>query len=201
MKRISNIAAFFLVVIALLSAASVLAASDGTSSLNVAPPPKTDGAWDAAHAVVQTSIKGSVRLPVKSDYKEIFYQFTGLIAAGGTRKATAANYVMDNSTSLHPFPCQINVSYMSVVASANTASCRLWFYNRGTFEGSGYSTDTFAASVNLATLTAAPYGTDYVQDVLCGFPLINLDKNNVIPFVIKNTGATPSRFYIGITYQ
>ena len=201
MKRTSVILAFLLVLIVLFSAICVYAGPDGTDGLNVIPPPKTDGAWDQAHAVVQTSIKGSVRLPVKSDYKMIFFQFTGLIAAGGTRKATAANYVMDNSTSLHPFPCQINVSYMSVVASANTASCRLWFYNRGTFEGSGYSTDTLAAQVNLATLTAVPYGTDYFEDTPCNFPLINLDKNNVIPFVIKNTGATPSRFYIGITYQ
>ncbi len=200
MKRTSAVRVFLLVLIALFSAICVYAGPDGTDGLNVTPPPKTDGAWDPAHAVVQTSIKGSVRIPVKSDYKVSFCQFTGLIAAGGARKATAANYVMDNSTSLHPFPCQIRVGLISVVASAST-TCRLWFYGRGTFEGSGYSTDTYAVDANFATLTASPYGTTYVQSAPCDFPLINLDKQNVIPLVIKNTGATPSRFYIGITYQ
>jgi hypothetical protein len=200
MMNIIKIAIVVLLVLGLT--VGICTGQDGGDTFNISPPSKIEGTVDQAHGPsMKAAIIGSVRLPVKSDYKTIFYQFTGLIAAGTSRKVTAANYIMDNSTSLHPFPCQIKIDYISVVASAATTSCRLWFYNRGTYEGSGYSMDTFAASVNFATLTAAPYGTDYLQDTLCGFPLINLDKSNTIPFVIKNTGATPSRFYIGITYQ
>ena len=184
-------------------AVGVYAGQDGGDTLNVTPPSQIDktvgvvsGTWHGKVAVV-----GSVRLPVKSDYKSIFYQFTGLIAAGGTRKVTAANYIMDNSTSLHPYPCQITVNSISLVASANTASAKVYFYNRGTYEGSGYGTDTFAASVNFASIAAAPSGSTYIQDVQCSIPLINLDKTNTIPILIKNTGATASRFYLGITYQ
>jgi hypothetical protein len=181
---------------------AAFAAQDGGDTLNVSPPSQIDKTVDTTHGPSsKVAVIGSVRLPVKSDYKTIFYQFTGLIATGTSRKVTAANYIMDNSTSIHPYPCQITVNSISLVASANTASAKVYFYNRGTYEGSGYATDTFAASVNFASIAAAPSGSDYIQDVQCSIPLINLDKTDTIPILIKNTGATASRFYLGITYQ
>lgn len=200
MGKYIKITAVIILVVGL--AVGVCTGQDGGDTWSVTPPSKMDGTVDQAHGPsAKVAVIGSVRLPVKSDYKAIFYQFTGLIAAGGTRKVTAANYVMENSTSLHPFPCQITVNSISLVASANTAAAKVYFYNRGTYEGSGYGTDTFAASVNFASIAAAPSGSAFVQDVQCSIPLINLDKTNTIPILFKNTGATASRFYLGITYQ
>lgn len=190
------------IVLAFGLAVGVFAGQDGGDTLNVTPPSQIDKTVDTAHGPSsKVAIIGSMRIPTKPDYKIIFYQFTGLIAGSGTRKVSAASYVMDNSTSVHPYPCQITINSISLVASANTASAKVYFYNRGTFEGSGYGTDTFAASVNFASIAAAPSGSDYIQDVQCSIPLINLDKTNTIPILIKNTGATASRFYLGITYQ
>lgn len=179
------------------------AQDDDGFGLNVQPPSKTDGAVTKTPTgipVVATVTLGGATLPVKQDYKAIFATVTALLPANSTRKINVTNFIMNNSTTVHPYPAQVRIKQATAISTAST-TWRVYFYSRSTFEGSSYSLDNYLSSINFGSLTAAPYGADYVQDVQCDMPFIDLDKTRVLHLVVKNTGASSARLFLTFIYE
>ena len=190
-------------IICLVFGVIAFAAQDDGFGLNVQPPPKTDGAvtkTPSGMPVVATVTLGGATLPVKQDYKAIFATITANLAGGAKRKINIANFIMNNSTTVHPYPAQIRIKQATAISTAST-TWRVSLYGRSTFEGTSYSLDTYLSSINFGNLTAAPYGADYVQDVQCDEPYVDFDKTRVLHVTVWNTGVTAARLFLVFIYE
>ncbi len=203
MKKNSALLVILVAVIGLGLAAAAFGGQDDGFGLNVQPPSKTDGAVTKTPSgipVVGVVTLGGATLPVKQDYKAIFATITANLAGGASRKINITNFIMNNYSAVHPYPAQVRIKQATAVSTAST-TWRVYFYSRSTFEGTAYSLDNYLSSINFGSLTAAPNGADYVQDVQCDMPYIDLDKTRVLHVVIKNTGATSARLFLAFIYE
>ena len=193
-------------VLALMLVASIVALAaqdDDGFGLNVQPPSKTDGAVTETPTgipVVATVTLGGATLPVKQDYKAIFATITANLPAGAKRKINVANFIMNNSTTVHPYPAQIRIKQVTAISTAST-TWRVSFYGLSTFEDASYSLDSYLSSVNFGNLTAAPYGADYTQDVQCDEPYIDFDRTRVLHVTAWNTGTSSARLFLIFIYE
>ncbi len=189
--------------ISLVFGVIAFAAQDDGFGLNVQPPPKTDGAvmkTPTGIPVVATVTLGGATLPVRQDYKAIFATITANLPAGAKRKINVANFIMNNSTTVHPYPAQIRIKQGTAISTAST-TWRVSFYGRSTFEGTSYNLDTYQSSMNFGNLTAAPFGTDYTQDVQSDMPYVDFDRSRVLHVVVWNTGTSSARLFLMFIYE
>jgi hypothetical protein len=188
-----------LIALIFLITVPALAAEDSSTIINIAPPSKVDRTVDTNRNAAATYSIGGVVAPVKQNYSHAFWNMTALIAGGATSaQKNFANFVHENDPAVHPYPSQVRIKQVTIVASANTTG-RLFLYAKDTFKGTSYLDNTYLCSVNFGSLTAV--GSVYVQDVQCDIPVIDLDGTNEFHWEFKNTGATASRASFRLIYE
>ncbi|HEY3346214.1 MAG TPA: hypothetical protein VGK71_01185 [Nitrospirota bacterium] len=184
-----------------LALAAVALAEDSSTIVNIAPPSKVDRTVDTARNASATYSIGGVVQPTKANYSHAFWNMTALIVGSGNSAVkNFTNFMHENDPSVHPYPSQVRIKQVTIVASANTTG-RLFLFARDTFRGASYLDDTYLTSINFGSLTQEPGGSNYVQDVQCDVPFIDLDGTNEFHWVFKNTGATATRASFRVIYE